>query len=350
MLLNDWKNKIEKAALDILWSHWIKLGAYAHGQECQASIDPEALIVLTSIMGPKDLRLVEVMRQWLRYYEGVINVERLKTALKFILKDQQDPSFFEVLSQTIRESIPEKSLRRWSKLLLILKHELYSAASARLIASQESSRKKLQNHQWILEKNELLGFRYILGVTAKADILYFLRICSAQSSVTSLRSTTGAQISRELHYDPATVLRALDDLKEAGLILSEESYSEKVYFINAHSPHFAWRPKTEYFFLDWFTLFTVFSDVEAMENWSSDLHESILLDYLNVRLETLDKVLKRFPRPQTVRYAKENFVGTDLKEMWSLYEQALDEIREAIGGPAQSRVSAKSRSSRRPVS
>ncbi|HCU25400.1 MAG TPA: hypothetical protein DF383_10295, partial [Deltaproteobacteria bacterium] len=242
MSQDNWKNRIEKALLDIAWSHWIRLGAYVGGTECRASVDPEALILLTAIAASKDQRLIEVMGQWLQHYESIVNVERLKTALKITSRDRRSIHAFSTLSGVLQRSIPARAAKRWSKIFSFLEENSgRSARSVSRVSSPKSSR-KLQVHHAVLAQNALMAFRYAFGVTAKADILYFLSVYSLQPKTEAMRSATGAFIARILHYDPATTLRALEELKNAELVIGDESGSERVYALNLQSPHFYWLP------------------------------------------------------------------------------------------------------------
>lgn len=328
MLQDDWKNKIERAALDLIWSHWITLGAHIEGKSCRASVDPEALILLTAILAPKDLRLIEVMEQWLQHYESIVNVERLKTAWKLLSEDHRVTNAWAELSKVLQESIPAKAIKRWSKIFSLLEGKSHLEKRAQKAAVTATSRKKLQPHHWILARNSLLSFRYVVGVSAKADILYFLSVYSVQPKTSAMRPATGAQIAKMLHYDPATTLRALEELRNAGLIFCNDSNAE--YALNLQSPHFYWPPKSSRFFLDWFALFPIFIDVLSWEEMDLNIHETIILDRLNKRLKALEEVLKMVPRSHPGSYAKTNFVGISQVDMRNLYEQAFYEITDAI--------------------
>jgi tetratricopeptide (TPR) repeat protein len=328
MSQDDWNNKIERAALDLIWSHWITLGAHVEGMSCRVSVDPEALILLTAILAPKDLRLIDVMQQWLQHYESIVNVERLKTALKLLPEDNRVTNIWADLSKVLRESIPAKSHKRWSKIISLLEGKSHLDKRIQKVAAPSPSRKKLQPHPWILARNSLLSFRYVVGVSAKADILYFLSVYSVQPKTSGMRPATGAQIAKMLHYDPATTLRALEELKNAELIFCNEANAE--YALNLQSPHFSWPPKASRFFLDWFALFPVVLDILSLEEVDSTIHETIVLDRLNKRLEALDIVLKMVPRSHPVSYAKANLVGISQADLRNSYEQAFYEIADAV--------------------
>ncbi len=325
----DWKSRIEEAAVHVLWSHWIKLGAYVEGKSCQASGDPEALLLLTAIAAKKDLRLVEVMTQWIHHYEFLVNVERLKTALKLLPEDRYFQNFCAPFKKMLQKGLPPQSRKRWSKIFFLLNQE----KSAEPESTDIISRKKIQAHDWILEHNPLLGFRHAFGATAKADILYFLSVYVDQPRVASRRPTTGATIAKILHYDPATVLRTLEDLKGARLIRSGEAPGDKTYLINSRCPIFSWQPKADRFFLDWFALVPVFRDIFSLDDEVLGRHDSLVLDRLNKRLKRLDHVLSIVPRHDPKPYAKEYFLGVSQNDLWEQYEKALDEINDALAQP-----------------
>lgn len=333
MSQKDWKSSIEKAVIDILWSHWIKLGAYVGGKSCQATCDPEALLLLTGLVGKMDLRLIEILNQWLHHYESLINIERLKTALKSLPEDRQIQNLCATLNLALETSLPAHATKRWKTIFLLLKKHISNQYQSKKPVVKMISRKKLQTHDWIIEHNPLLGFRYLVGVTAKADILYFLSTYIDQPKIQSKRPVTGANIAKELHYDPATILRALDELKDAHLVRSSEASSNRIYIINSQFPLFSLKPKADLFFLDWFALFPIFRDMLSLNEEVCTQHESIALDQINKRLENLDNLMNTIPRSNQIKYAKNNFLGVSLEDMWKSYLRALYDISDCIMQP-----------------
>jgi len=331
MQAKDWKNKIEKLALDILWSHWIKMGAYVSGPMCEASCDPEALMIITALMGPKDLRLIEVMVQWLHHYESIINIERLKNALKTISDKSVLKKISGLLNETLNISIPLSSQTRWANVIGFLKEHTDLNYKPVLLKykSEQESRKKIQSHTWIIENNKLLQLRYAFGATAKADILYFVGIYQTQPKKNSDQPATGAFIAKSIHCNPGTVHRALEELKKA-LFFKSEVIQEKIYELNIQAPLCIAKPKMDSFFVDWFLWIQVFVDVISIEEDILDHHESVVISRLNKRIQYLNHLKKEGPFADL---GKLDLSGIGIKEIWTLYATALQNMADSLLTP-----------------
>lgn len=78
MSLNDYRNELKNALLDLAWSQWTALGVAGHTKEYSASvIDIEALILFTLFIGQHDQRLFDSSQNWLQKNGRFVNMQRL---------------------------------------------------------------------------------------------------------------------------------------------------------------------------------------------------------------------------------------------------------------------------------
>ncbi|MEW6115098.1 MAG: hypothetical protein AB1664_23415, partial [Thermodesulfobacteriota bacterium] len=102
MPLTSFFHNLREIEADLAWCHWNRLGVLGPGAVNKCSTDPEALVVLTSIVGKHDLRLAEVMGAWLANYDSLVSIERLKTYIKGMkLNEDVADGLFDILADTI---------------------------------------------------------------------------------------------------------------------------------------------------------------------------------------------------------------------------------------------------------
>ncbi|OGN65032.1 MAG: hypothetical protein A3E80_03590 [Chlamydiae bacterium RIFCSPHIGHO2_12_FULL_49_9] len=81
--MSSLKEHLDKHLIDLAWSLWTELGvAGIQNKHRQFLIQPEELILLTSVIGETDPRLRDEALDWCSRYHSLISVSRLKTLAK----------------------------------------------------------------------------------------------------------------------------------------------------------------------------------------------------------------------------------------------------------------------------
>ena len=83
MLVHAYKEELKESILSLLWRQWVGVGVAGHGRSSGSGIvvDPESLIIATSIFGRYDQRMYDLMIGWLIRYGALVNTTRLKALL-----------------------------------------------------------------------------------------------------------------------------------------------------------------------------------------------------------------------------------------------------------------------------
>ena len=76
----NFNRQLVEALLDWLWRSWISLGVTGQGSRARADavIDPEALLLASTLWARYDPRLFDEMLDWLCLYSSLINLQRLR--------------------------------------------------------------------------------------------------------------------------------------------------------------------------------------------------------------------------------------------------------------------------------
>lgn len=83
MLVNNFRNELKKALLDLAWRQWTQLGVAGSVQASGRYIlDPEALLIFTAYIGRNDQRLFDEVMDWLTVNHRFINIMRLRALSK----------------------------------------------------------------------------------------------------------------------------------------------------------------------------------------------------------------------------------------------------------------------------
>lgn len=80
MLPAHFKNQLVEPLLDWLWRSWVSLGVAGHGSRARVDrvIDPEALLLATTLWARYDPRLFDEVLDWLCRHGSMINLQRLR--------------------------------------------------------------------------------------------------------------------------------------------------------------------------------------------------------------------------------------------------------------------------------
>ncbi len=191
---------LDEAGIEAVWTQWSALGAgtLQGGSSVSAMIDPEALLLLSLYLIPKERRLRDLTRWWAEVGSELLSVQRTKTLA------EDFPTAAEERLHTYSYWAVEAGDRRWKKYA-----ERPEGASGRDAHRRE--RKGPKEPTLRSPSSLLFRLRAGFGVSAKAGVLAFLLGTGEQMATTKKAvQATG--------YSRATVSGALDDLSRAGFI------------------------------------------------------------------------------------------------------------------------------------
>lgn len=147
--------KLDHHLLDLAWSLWTELGVRGVRRRHQKFlIAPEELILLTTVLGKKDPRLLNEALDWCARYHSLISISRLKTLAKALGKD-----FIEALS-IFSATLNSISQSHWPLLT--------QASPLPFAPSGKSQLPPLQSPALLYVK-----LRSLFGVGARADVIAF---------------------------------------------------------------------------------------------------------------------------------------------------------------------------------
>lgn len=232
MQANQFNRKASKLVVDIAWSAWNRLGLYGRGGASRYSTDIESSIVLAAFAGWVDARLLGGVMSWLVRYLEIVNGERLKV----ILKGVSDPFATRCVGAMLETAFVEGGSKRLHPLLDGLRKELPSRAPeptafvlsrsrgrwieedpifAKWGLAREASNlgDKLWDHEWIIRNNLIVRYRYLFGVSARADI-----VCALQLLASEGKPADTAMLSSLLGYNHSSVFRVMKDFERGGYV------------------------------------------------------------------------------------------------------------------------------------
>jgi hypothetical protein len=188
------------SAVDALWRQWAAVGGSASaGAPAHCIIDPEAMVLASSALTPREARLRQVMADWLRAHADVLSVQRLSN-----LAGTAPTLPHHDLASIASVAILSANGHRWKKLA---SNNATEAASRLTLSSPGALR-------LTSPATAMLRLRLGMGVGVKADATAYLLGTSGWRSV--------QEVTRATAYTVAAVRRGLDELAQARFIESEE--------------------------------------------------------------------------------------------------------------------------------
>lgn len=264
MSLKKFFNNLREIEIDLAWCHWNRLGAMGNGKMNLCSTDPEALILLTSIVGPYDSRLVEVMMEWLDRYEPLISIERLKRYVRELEADKSDSEAFDIL----RALVLKQRTARWKSI-----SNFFGANALKYEQKSDKGRpRKLDIHEKIIQRNLQLYLRLMFGVGTRADVIYYSLVVFEQRKNAEW-FISAPQISKMLHYNNSSIHRTIKDLEQAGFLAADPTKKigkNKAYSLNFNKIGettkniFRWERQNKHY-VDWFKVVKLFLLTEHLE-------------------------------------------------------------------------------------
>ncbi len=288
MQLENFFKKVNKGLLEICWSHWKRLGAYVEGPVNYCSTDPEALILLTTLIGKHDQRLLEIMAQWIHHYEHLIPIDRMKRVLDELSCAKFADPHFSLLNDVLQGALPESKKPRWKSIEVILARG--DGKSAEEKAYKVETRKKLESHEKIIANNAQLTLRCLFGPSSRADILYCLVVLQ-KSRRTLFQAISAPHLARHLHYDRTAVHHILGDLEEGHIIRKTKKPIHRVIlsyeFCDENKIHIESKIK-EKTYIDWLQITFIVLELQKLESKTLKIKNEMIV---KVKLqEVFDKI------------------------------------------------------------
>lgn len=228
----QFSKKILGSIVDIAWAVWNRLGVYGSGNINRCSSDIESALVLASLAGIIDLRLMDGSLSWLVRYHEIISAERLK----ILLKDTNDDFVSRCIGAMIETTAIQTGSKRFNPFLEFMGRMLKERMNDKTIISLARSPdawvekdtifkrwglaktkaapgSKIQNHEWIVKNNMVIRYRYLFGISARPDILYALLVFAGEGKPVDI-----ARLSACLGYNHSSVFRVMKDFERGGYI------------------------------------------------------------------------------------------------------------------------------------
>lgn len=234
MSANAYKTELRESILSLLWRQWVGVGIAGHGQGLAVGtvVDPEALIIITSVFARYDQRLYDLMLDWLSVYGALINTTRLKALVnRCKYKDKVSVGY-------IAAHCERNGDKRWSRLAseygcqqatpeyLFISADGdctdYVKASDSLALQYGFIRNAYERQNKLLrcipesDSSLLLRLRGLFGVNARADV--FLLLLQGAMSLQQLADGCG--------YTRGAVIEILKEW-ELSHVISRIPYSAK---------------------------------------------------------------------------------------------------------------------------
>lgn len=223
MLPASFSPQLVEALLDWLWWSWISLGVAGHGGRARSDrvIDPEALLLASTLWARYDPRLFDEMLDWLGLHGSLINLQRLRNLHKTGLGDEA------VLSVVAAVILEQSGQPKWKALIrpaaaggslqpLFLSLDGKDAVWGRaepLFAAHGFHRGKLELRHLsqppspAAAPNLWLKLRSLFGTSSRAEIVLQLL---------TVGPSTAGEIARRSGFTAGSILVALREMALSG--------------------------------------------------------------------------------------------------------------------------------------
>ena len=223
MLPASFNSQLIEALLDWLWRCWVSLGVSGHGSRARVDrvIDPEALLLASTLWARYDPRLFDEMLDWLCLHSSLIHLQRLRNLHQSGLGDTAVLSAIAAVMDEHSQQPKWKALirpRSGDKALEPLFLNLEGEATAwgptePIFASQGFHRGRLELRQMsqppapTAAPNLWLKLRCLFGTSARAEIVLQL--------LTGGPATAG-EIARRSGFTARSILVTLREMALSG--------------------------------------------------------------------------------------------------------------------------------------
>lgn len=241
MRLNAFNEDLHKRMLDLMWRQWTALGVDGYGASWEGSpVDPDSLLLFSCTAARQDARLFDAMVEWMEHngrYIAVTRVRRMFGSGAFA-----GEQVFHAVVQTTADS---ESASKWKRLASRSESEAgeeplfyFSGGKPLPVVGAPDSRFL----KWGLVRDRydsrgvagmfnsrhpaaiLLRLRALLGVNARCEILLYLMLNPCG---------TPRAMARACGYEPTTVVKAVREMADSGLLNVRKDGRHTVYRIEA---------------------------------------------------------------------------------------------------------------------
>lgn len=244
MLQNNYKspelrNKMLEEMLSLLWQQWCTLGVQGHTKENGKNIiDPEALLLVTCLFGRYEIRLFDLMLDWLASYHKIININRLKSVIKKFPEDIR--SIMGAVSEstgrinkdkkwlTLAQTCCKATFNKSRPLFLSEGAAVWTEHDCDEIFAKYGWFRKPIEHRKLIGKYQLdspavfrIKMRYLFGVNTRAEIMVYLASHNSGSYPTN--------IAREIECSQKNVNDTLVEMASSGFFILDNDGYRKSY-------------------------------------------------------------------------------------------------------------------------
>jgi hypothetical protein len=226
MLLNSLNEDLHTRMLELMWRQWTALGVHGYGASWEGSpIDPDSLLLFSCTAARQDARLFDAVVEWMEHngrYVGVARVRRMLGSGAFAGE--------QVFHAVVHATADSESAPKWERLARRFEHEpgevpLFHLSNGKPLPVVGEPDSRFLKWGLIRDRYEsrgvagmfdsrnpvsiLLRLRALLGVNARCEILLYLMLNP---------SGTPRAMARACGYEPTTVVKAMREMADSGLL------------------------------------------------------------------------------------------------------------------------------------
>ena len=278
--LTAFRTEFNELLVPFLWRQWSALGVAGPSEvEDDWAIDPEALVLITSLLGRLDARLFDEVLDWLHQNGKLISLIRLKNlysnrkigdpwvlaATAEVIGDKAALRKWQGVTDLVDEVVPQEDcpffrsadgepLPMFGKTDPVFEKFHYLRSPVGLRGMSRPPNPNLRPNLW-------LKLRALLGVNARSDAMLYLL---------THREGHPGEMAKRLDYTPKTLQDTLNEMELSGHVRSWRDGREKKFALRPDDWDFlvTWRSETEREqfprWIDWPAVFTALDRVHRM--------------------------------------------------------------------------------------
>lgn len=322
---------LRQSIVDLLWRQWSALGVSGHVvQGGNAAVDPEALVLFSTVFARHDARLFDEVADWLQQNGNWINLLRMAR-----LQREHELGDVAVLGALAEHLTQRSSHAKWKALAKKPPQVDQPAPLFPHLPPPSRADEIFRNWGWLRTPLEprglskpprpnqpgafLLELRALFGMQSRAEVLAWLL---------AHESGHPAQIARETGYFRGSVQNVLNELEVSGHVFAARDGREKRFVAPREHWRFllTWSPEGPAEFPQWVPWAVVFTLIRRFD----DLVTSRAFAGYSLDLQSIE--LNRALAPLLTRLSSEGYRPQDFAETVSgrSAEQLLLRLREMV--------------------
>ena len=270
----SFKKEIIELGVRVAWRQWSALGVAGLSSNDESKlIDPEALLLLTTVVGRHDPRLFDEVMDWLFTNASWINLQRLKTYQKDYAIGEN--SVLEAIAQHLNNCAEHT---KWKSLLKLCQPQ--DKPAQQLFIGVPDSRQTdpvFELHGWKRPPLRLRNMSRFPDVNRADTFIFKLRALFGRQARAELiawllshESGHPAQIARDLGYSRRAILMILDEMTLSGHLNVSAHARDKLFFMSEEGWHFliTWTASNAFpYWVPYVSIFALLSEVmRVVEN------------------------------------------------------------------------------------